>query len=104
MYAVGEVIKDIKDCSKFKSVKGRDNTFLISTVKWSDWFMYIQDNDKGNVRGWKGDPGGQGYWKLKCVPPSSPGHYVFCSVKWPDWFIYIHDNEEGNVFSMWLGR
>ncbi len=34
--------------------------FRISTLKWPEWFVYMQDNKEGNVRGWKTTPGNQG--------------------------------------------
>ena len=33
--------------------------YLLSTAKWPDWYLYLQNTDKddGNARGWKNDPG-----------------------------------------------
>lgn len=38
------------------------NTYLLSTEKWPNWFMYMENNASGNVRGWNGDPGVQGHF------------------------------------------
>ena len=37
-------------------------TYVLRTERWPDRYMYMQDNAAGNVRGWKGDPGIQGYF------------------------------------------
>ena len=46
-----------------------DNIFLFTTKKWSDWYMYMQDNQEKNVRAWdmKKDnemEGNKSYWIL----------------------------------------
>jgi hypothetical protein len=41
--------------------------FSMNTMQWPNWFMYVQNNSEGNVRGWKGDAG-------------HPGHFIF--TKW----------------------
>ena len=30
--------------------------------------MYMEDNKEGNIWGWNGDPGYQGYFIMKVVP------------------------------------
>ena len=42
-------------------------TFVFTSVKWPNWFMYMQKNKEGNIRGWNGDPGPQGYFIMTMV-------------------------------------
>ena len=42
--------------------------YTFSPEKWPKWFMYMEDNKEGNIRGWNGDPGSQGYFIMKYVP------------------------------------
>jgi hypothetical protein len=37
-------------------------TFLMTTERWSNWHMYSQNTEDGNVRGWEEDPGPQGHF------------------------------------------
>lgn len=80
----------------FDSPKG----YQMTTNKWHDWFMYMQDKGDGNVRGWQGDPGDQGHWRFTKV-----GNNIFKlrSVKWDDWYMYAQDNKDGNVRA-WQGE
>ena len=43
-------------------------TFELSTARWPHWKMYMQDLVDGNVRGYDGDPGPQGYFIFKPAP------------------------------------
>ena len=38
------------------------NKYLLNTEKWPNWYMYMENNSTGNVRGWNGDPGPQGHF------------------------------------------
>jgi len=62
----------------------------------------MQDNSKGNVRGWQGDPGPQGHWMITqkgtvIVGGQSLPTYVFNPERWRNWYMYMQDNSKGNV-------
>ena len=64
--------------------------------------MYMEDNDEGNVSGFKGDPGPQGHWTVTdvgtvTIDGKTVKTYDLATVKWPNWFIYMEDNKEGNI-------
>ena len=40
-------------------------TYVLCTEKWPSCYMYMQNNATGNVRGYEGDPGIQGYFIMK---------------------------------------
>ena len=77
-----------------------DGAVRISTQKWMDWYVYMQDNSEGNVRGWKGDPGQQGHFVFtKVAQPSPDGtvRYLVSPKEWPNWYMYMQNNGDGNV-------
>jgi len=62
--------------------------WLLSTAKWNNWYMYMQDTTKGNARGWKGDPGPQGWFKFK---KQADGSYVISTAQWPNCYLYMQN-------------
>ena len=59
--------------------------------KWRSWYIYMQDNSKGNVRAWDGDPGPAGYWKFEAGPPwTTPWGpcRLISTAKWPGSYLY----------------
>ena len=47
------------------TLKGESNGrkyFTMSTQKWPNKFMYMQNTSDSNVRGWVGDPGPAGHF------------------------------------------
>ena len=68
---------------------------LLSPEKWPNWFLYMQSNAEGNVRGWNGDPGPQGHWKITQI--GSTDTYLLSPKQWPNWYMYMQSNAEGNV-------
>jgi len=68
---------------------------LMSTQKWMNWFVYMQSNSEGNVRGWKGDPGNQGHWNITQI--GSTNKYLLSPKEWPNRYLYMQDNSKGNV-------
>ena len=63
--------------------------------------MYMENNSKGNVRGWNGDPGPQGHWIATPKDTVTIGDeavvtYTFSPEKWPNWIMY-EDNKEGSI-------
>lgn len=73
------------------------NVYIMATERWKDWFIYMQSNETGNIRGWKSDPSDQGYFtfeksdfSFKDIPA-----YKIKSYKWPNYYIYME--EGGNV-------
>ena len=67
----------------------------MSTQKWMDCYVYMQDNGSGNDRGWEEDPGPQGYWKITQI--ESTDKYLLSPMKWPNWYMYMQDNSDGNI-------
>ena len=43
-------------------------TYVLSTEQWPNWFIYMKDSGEGNIRGWEGDPGIQGYFIFQKAP------------------------------------
>ena len=83
-------------------IPGTLDTYFIGSEQWPDCYMYMEDNDKGNVSGFKGDPGLQGHWTVTdigtvTIDGKTVETYVLATVKWPNWFIYMEDNKEGNI-------
>ncbi len=70
------------------------NYFLISTARWKDWYLYMQDNGEGNVRGYQNDPGPQGHWK---ITPKFDGSFLLSTKTWPSWYMYMQDVATGNI-------
>lgn len=73
--------------------------YLAWTLTWGSgdngWFMYMQDNGDGNVRGWQGDPGDQGH--LLFTRRYDETTYLLSTKKWPNWYLYMQDVGDGNV-------
>ena len=67
----------------------------ISTQKWMDWYVYMQNDIVGNVRGCIGDPGPQGHWKITQI--GDTGKCLLSTKQWPNWYMYMQDNNVGNV-------
>lgn len=68
---------------------------LMSTQKWTDWFLFMENNAWGNVRGWEGDPGPQGHWKFTKI--GSTDKYLVSPKEWPNWYMYMDKGAIGNV-------
>ena len=49
-------------------------TYVFTTEKWPNWYIYMEDNKEGSIRGWNGDPGSQRYFIMKHVDPSKSYH------------------------------
>lgn len=53
----------------FRCPEGRvTQAMKLTTAKWPEWFLYEQNQEDGNVRGWSGDPGPQGWLVLTPAP------------------------------------
>ena len=71
-----------------------DIIFTLTTEKWPDWYVYMQDNGVGNVRGWGSHPGDSGIFIAKNIGYSK---FLISTRKWPKWYLYMQDNSDGNV-------
>ena len=81
----------------FTEVQDTLNTQFIGIMQWPDCHMYMEDNDKGNVSGFKGDPGPQGHWTVTdistvTIDGKTFKTYALATVKWPNWFC-IHGRQ-----------
>ncbi len=68
--------------------------FRITTLKWPEWFVYMQDNKEGNVRGWQTTPGNQGEFLFERIDSN---FFLISTMRWKNWYLYMQDNSEGNV-------
>ena len=67
--------------------------FRMTTVKWPDWYVKMNDDEKGDLQGKQGYPGQQGEFKFTRIGY----HYYFISPRrWPDWYVYMEE-KNGNV-------
>ena len=58
----------------------------------------MQNDETGNVRGWKGDPGPQGHWKVDQIPDTiDDPRYLLSPKQWPNWYMYMQSDDTGNV-------
>ena len=78
------------------SLPFKGSVFRLFTVKWPNWYVYMQSNAQGNVRGWDGLPGYQGELILTPLSPNSE-LFLISTKTWPNWYLYMQDNAEGNV-------
>ena len=69
------------------------------TKKWPDWYVYMENNKIGNVRGQNGDPGAKGHWKISVAPGSTPENLLlrFSPKQWPNWFMCMDTDSTGNI-------
>ena len=67
--------------------------YIISTVKWPSCYLYLQDQEDYNARGWSGDPGTQGYFKLT---KQMNGRYLITTKKWTEIYFYMQ-GQAGNA-------
>lgn len=58
--------------------------------------MYMQDDMTGNVRGWQGDAGPQGWWQVVAHPEQSD-YYLISTKKWPECFLFVQASLDGNA-------
>lgn len=75
---------------EFKSLSKFDNIFLIRSVQWPSWYMYMKED--GTLRGHnqKTDPNRE--WKIVRLDNNK---YMMCTRKWPSKFIYMADGPLG---------
>ena len=85
---------DADDRTKKYSFPFKGGVFRMTTMKWPNWFVYMQSNEDGNVRGWESLPGYQGEF---IFTPYKDNLYFISTKSWPQWYLYMQDNAEGNV-------
>ena len=79
--------------------------YHITNKKWPNYFVYMQDNSAGNIKGWKGNPGIQGEWKLSVHNFSEKSQnftFTLAPKKWLDHNIYIQNKKKGLLYG-WKG-
>ncbi|CAC5409415.1 unnamed protein product [Mytilus coruscus] len=79
---------------EFKSLSKVDNTFLIRSVKWPSWYMYMKENTA--LRGQKKKIGPKREWKIVRLDNEK---YMICTRKWPSKFIYMSGGPLGKVIA-----
>ncbi|CAC5415288.1 MAPRE [Mytilus coruscus] len=77
---------------EFQSLSEADNYFLIKSVKWMSWYVYMKGN--GSLRGTNEKTGPQREWK---IIKFEDGKNMMCTRKWPGKFIYMKDTLFGGV-------
>lgn len=70
--------------------------WCLSPEKWQNWYMYMENNSKGNFRGWNGDPGPQGHWLFTEID-STTNRFLVSPKEWPNWYMYMENNKECSV-------
>ena len=84
------------DRTKKYSLPFKGGVFRLSTVKWPNWYLYMESNKEGNVRGCSGlPPGNQGEFIF--TPLGENNLYLITSKNWPTWHLYMEDDSTGNV-------
>ena len=85
---------DADDLTKKYSLPFKGGVFRMSTVKWPNWYVYMESNKEGNVRG-RGDlPGYEGEF---IFTPHGDNFYLISPKSWPTWYLYMEDDSTGNV-------
>ncbi|XP_052077842.1 uncharacterized protein LOC127715717 isoform X2 [Mytilus californianus] len=79
---------------EFKSLSKVDNTFLIRSVQWPSWYMYMKEN--AALRGQKKKTGPKREWKIVRLDNEK---YMICTRKWPSKFIYMDGGLLGKVIA-----
>lgn len=79
---------------EFKSLSKVDNIFLIRSVKWPSWYMYM--NERSALRGENEKTGPKREWKIVRLDNEK---YMMCTRKWPSKFIYMDDGPLGKVIA-----
>lgn len=74
----------------------KSGQYRLSTAQYPEHYMYMQDGMKGNCRGWSGDAGPQGWWRI-IDNPAAPGYHLLSTKKWPECFLYVQSTFDGNV-------
>ena len=70
-------------------------TFRMTTVKWPNWYVKMNDDfSRGDVQGKEGYPGDQGEFKFTRIGFSE--FYLISPKRWPEWYIYM-EKKNGNV-------
>ena len=68
----------------------------MTTQKWPDWFVYMQEKNEGNVRGWKGPSGNQGEFDLRFTPIKED-FYLISTARWRNRYFYLKDIKDARV-------
>jgi len=81
--------------------------YRLSPAKWPGHYLYMQDNSEGNVRGWHGDPGPQGWFRIQSVSQyETEGGYMVSyaapyfhmrPARWDTHYVYMQNKSSGNV-------
>ena len=87
-------LTDIEQLSAQLSESFTGSYQLMSTQKWMDWYVYMEFNSEGSVRGWKGDPSRQRHWNITQI--GSTNKYLLSPRRWPNWYMYMQDNSRHN--------
>jgi hypothetical protein len=86
---------DADDRTKKYSLPFKGGVFRMSTVKWPNWYVYMESSKEGNARGWGGVPGYQGEFVF--TPHGEDNLYLISPKSWPTWHLYMEDDRTGNV-------
>ena len=78
---------------------GENNVFYIRSFKWSKWYLYMKDEEKGGCRGKGRKPGPEGEW---IVVKFKDGRFMLSTKAWPNKYMYMKDDSNGNIRG-WIG-
>ncbi|VDI65750.1 Hypothetical predicted protein [Mytilus galloprovincialis] len=79
---------------EFQSLSKVDNIFLIRSVQWPSWYMYMKENTA--LRGQKQKTGSKREWKIVRLDNDK---YMMCTRKWPSKFIYMDGGPLGKIIA-----
>ncbi|XP_063415245.1 uncharacterized protein LOC134697124 [Mytilus trossulus] len=79
---------------EFESLSKVDNIFLIRSVKWPSWYMYM--NERSALRGENEKTGPKREWKIVRLGNEK---YMMCTREWPSKFIYMDGGPFGKVIA-----
>ena len=76
--------------------------YLIRQKQWPNWYIYMENNPTGNVRGQYGKPGQQGEWQIDIAPPIDIDGELVSTFdirprQWPGWRMVMKDDSTANV-------
>lgn len=73
----------------FERIQDDEPYFLISTMRWNDWFIYMTDTPNGQVESMNEKPGPEGQWMVQRV---ENGKYTLSPRKWPQKYMCMSDD------------
>ena len=71
-------------------------TFLIQTKASPTWYLYMEDNFGGDIKGSRQCPGPEGHWCIECSDIRNRT-FLLSTAKWPQWYMYMKKGSSAKV-------